>query len=360
MIKQEEVKSSPSITQTTIEENITNKQTKPENQITYIDLYFCKLSLGIIMIYCYMVASGSMTIINRIIFNTYLFRFNFIFLFIQQFFSLISFILLSKTKKFKRQVGKISYSDFKKLQKHYILFVFIFIANTITGFYGHQLVKNTPMFLTLRKLCTVMHYFYDVFLENKKIELYTSVSLFLITIGTILAGFADFNVDYIGYMIVILFNFLTLIYNKLTENFKKKTGMSNLKLLVYNAILSCPFLVIGIIITGEYKYIINYFYPGKNYDVIFFIILGSFLSIILQLSMFLSNEKTSSLFTSMMAQTQNIIVTLIGKFVLKGNKFTWNIICGLAISTVGAITISVKSFFAHMIKKKKLKITSPN
>ena len=75
--------------------------------------------------------------------------------------------------------------------------------------------------------------------------------------------------------------------------------------------------------------------------------------------MFLSNEKTSSLFTSMMGQCQNIVVTLIGKFVLRGNKFTWNIIGGLLISTVGATIISVKSFLANMVKKEKSKTTLP-
>ena len=357
--EEDELKSSSSASTEPTEEKSLEKKPKIENQKTYIDLFFCKLSLGILMTYCYITLSGSMTIINRIIFNTYLFKFNFVFLFIQQFLSSIAFLLISKTECFQRQVGEISIDDFRKLQKHYILFVFIFIGNTIIGFYGHQLVVNTPMFLTLRKLCTAMYYFYDIYFENKKVELYTSVSLFLITIGTILAGFTDFTVDYIGYLVVIVFNCMTVCYNKLTENFKKNTGVPNLKLLVYNTFLSCPFLLIGIIITGEYKTVMNYFDPGTNYGVIFFILLGSSLAITLQLCMFVSNEKTSSLFTSMMAQTQNIIVTLIGKFVLKGNKFTWNIIGGLLISTVGATTISVKSFLAHMVKKERPKNVLP-
>ena len=357
--EEDELKSSPRATPVSSEESTPEITPKPENQKTYIDLIFCKLSLGLLMAYSYLSLSCSMTIINRIIFNTYLFKFNFVFLFIQQFLSSIAFLLISKTECFQRQVGEISFDDFKKLQKHYILFVFIFIGNTIIGFYGHQLVVNTPMFLTLRKLCTAMYYFYDIYFENKKVEFYTSVSLFLITIGTVLAGVTDFSVDYMGYLVVIVFNCMTVFYNKLTENFKKKTGVPNLKLLVYNTFLSCPFLFLGILITGEFKTVTNYFDSGTNYGVIFFILLGSSLAITLQLCMFLSNEKTSSLFTSMMGQCQNIVVTLIGKFVLRGNKFTWNIIGGLLISTVGATIISVKSFLANMVKKEKPKTALP-
>ena len=326
------------------------EQVDSENHKTYINLIFCELSLGLIMAYSYITLSGSMTIINRLIFNNYLFKFNFIFLFVQQFLSSIAFLLISKTECFKKQVGEISISDFKSLKQHYILFDFIFIGNTIIGFYGHQLVVNTPMFLTLRKLCTAMYYFYDIIFEKKKIESYISISLFLITVGTILAGITDFTVDYIGYLVVIIFNCMTVLYNKLTENFRKKTGVPNLKLLVYNTFLSCPFLFLGIIISREYQSIVDYFDDGDNYGVIFFILLGSSLAIILQFCMFLSNEKTSSLFTSMMGQCQNIIVTLIGKFVLVGNKFTWNIIGGLIISTIGATIISIKSFLANMAK----------
>ena len=340
-------------------ENGLQKQSKPENQKTYIDLICCTISLGLLMSYSYMTLSGSMTIINRLIFNNYLFKFNFIFLFVQQFLSSIAFLLISTTECFKKQVGEISFTDFKKLKQHYIFFDFIFVTNTIIGFYGHQLVINTPMFLTLRKLCTAMYYFYDIYFENKKVEFYTSVSLFLITIGTVLAGVTDFSVDYMGYLVVIVFNCMTVFYNKLTENFRKKTGVPNLKLLVYNTFLSCPFLFLGIIISREYRDIIDYFDNEDNYSVIFFILLGSSLAITLQFCMFLSNEKTSSLFTSMMGQCQNIVVTIVGKFVLHGNKFTWNIIGGLLISTVGATTISVKSFFADKAKNNKTKNTLP-
>ena len=336
-----------------IEENEFQKLMKSENQKRYINLIFFELSLDI-MTYFYITLSGCMTIINHFIFKYYLFKFNFTFLFVQQFISSIIFLLISKTTYFKKKVGEISFSDFKKLQENYILFVFIFITNTIIGFYGHQLLLNIPIFLNLRKLCTIMYYYYDIIFEKKKIESYISVSLILITFGNILASVNDFNINYYGYIVVIFFNCITFFYNKLIENFKKNTGVSNLKLLVYNIFLSCPFLFLCIIISREYETIIDYFDDRDNNNgIIFLILLGSFLSINMQFCLFISNEKMSSLFTSMMSQCQNIIVTLIGKFVFRGNKFIWNINDGIIISTVGATMISVKSFLANMTENEK-------
>jgi solute carrier family 35 protein len=99
------------------------------------------------------------------------------------------------------------------------------------------------MYLTLRKLFLVMIYFYDLFIGKKRISLFTSICILLITFGSVLAGIEDFSQEYLGYVIVLMYNSSTILYNKLTENFKKDTGVPNLKLLVYNSFLSCPILL---------------------------------------------------------------------------------------------------------------------
>ena len=338
---------------TPTEENEFQNFTKSENKKTYIDLFFFESSLDNV-IYFYITLAGSMVIINHFIFNYYLFKFNFTFLFIQQFLSSTIFLLLSKSEYFKKQIGEISFSDFEKLQENYILFAFIFIGNTILCFYGHQLIVNTPVLLTLRKLCTAIFYIYDIIFGKKKIELYISVSLILIIAGIILAIFSDININYNTYIVIIILNFITFLYNKFIENFRKNTGISNLKLLVYNTFLSCPFLFLCIIISREYEIIIDYFDDRDNNNgIIFCILLGSSVSFIMQFCLFVSIEKTSSLFISTMSQCQNIIVTLFGKFLLRGNKFIWNINDGVIISTVGGTMISVKSFLENLAKNEK-------
>ena len=125
----------------------------------YVNFFFFQISISIISTYFYIFMSICMNLINRILFHTYKFRFNFTILFAQQFFCLVTFVILSQTSQtYRNTAGEISYSDYKKLRQHYIKFAVVFILNNLIGFIGSQLIVNTPMFLTLRKLVLVMIY----------------------------------------------------------------------------------------------------------------------------------------------------------------------------------------------------------
>ena len=329
---------------------------------TYINLFFCQISVGIISTYAYIAISILMNVINRVIFHTYKFRFNFSILFFQQFFCLITFIILSmKSKTYRNIVGEISLDDFKKLQKNYIIFALIFILNNVTGFVGNQKIINTAMYLTLRKLVLVMIYFYDIFIGKKKISLFTTICILLITFGSILAGIKDFSKEYLGYIIVILYNSFTVLYNKMTENFKKDTGVPNLKLLVYNSFLSCPILSVLLILNGEVRGIFIYItgekiFEGTYFGLLMYLLISFGFCVALILSFFISNEKNSSLFTAMLSNSKDIAITALSYFWVEGTKFTFLIAIGLLISTTGAILISIKSMLDNMKKKEYIPI----
>ena len=330
----------------------------------YINFLFCQISVGIISTYAYIIMSIGMNLISRIIFHTYKFRFNFTILFCQQLFCLITFLILSCTSKtFRNKAGEISFVDFKKLMKNYISFAIVFIANNIIGFYGSQLIVNTPMFLTLRKLVLVMIYLYDVFIGKKKLSCFTTTCVLIVTLGTVLAGVEDFSVDYIGYIIVIIFNATTVLYNKMTETFRNKTGVSNLKLMVYNSLISCPVSLIFIFATGEYKRLYIYLtgkkiFEGTYFEAFVYLFFFCVFCVGLILSFFISNEKNSSLFTAMLSNSKDIIITVLSYFWLKGTKFTFFIIGGLLISTIGAVLIAVKSMYDNMRKKRNQELVS--
>ena len=344
--------------------SLTEDTSLQQEKKSYINLYFCQISIGIIFAYLYIIISILMNVINRIIFHTYHFKFNFTILFFQQLFCLITFIILSMySKTYRSKVGEISFNDFQSLQTNYISFTLIFILNNLSGFIGSQLIINTPMYLTLRKLVLVMIYLYDLFIDKKKISQFTTVCIILVSFGSVLAGIEDFSTDYLGYLIVLIYNSLTVFYNKLTEIFKKKTGVPNLKLLVYNSILSCPILLFLIIVTGEYKKLYTYFAKEKVFEGTYFGLFVNLLSsfgfcVALIMSFFISNEKNSSLFTSMLSNSKDIVITAMSYFWLPKTKFTFCIVGGLIISTLGAVMISVKSMKDNM-KKKELKDYAP-
>ena len=338
------------------------KDKNVEDKKTFINIYCCEISIGIIVTYSYMIMSILMNIINRILFHQYKFKFNFTLMFLQQFLCMITFLILSKTNNnFIKKVGDISFKDFQTLRNYYFSFTIIFIINNLVGFYGNQLVVNTPMFLTLRKLLLVMYFLTDVFIGKKQFSGFTASCIILVTFGTFLAGIEDFSTDYIGYIVVLIYNTITVIYSKMTETFRKKTNIPNLKLLVYNSFLSCPILLFFIFSTGEYKKVTNYFITRTiiefgNYIHFFVILFFSCLFCIgLIICLFISNEKNSSLFTSMLSNSKDIIITSLSYFFLKGNKFTLKVIGGLFIATIGAIMTSFKSIYDNTKRKVKNK-----
>ena len=55
----------------------------------------------------------------------------------------------------------------------------------------------------------------------------------------------------------------------------------------------------------------------------------------------------------MLSNSKDVIITGLSYIWLKGTKFTFLIIGGLLISTVGAVLIAVKSMYDNMKKKKE-------
>ena len=331
-----------------------------EEPKTYINLICCHLSLNIIYTLLYVSSAVFLNIINRVIFYTYSFnKYNFTFMLLQQLFCIVFFYIVShKSKTFIEQAGRITWNDFLALKKYYISFSILFMVNTIVIFYGTQMIINASMFQTLRKLVLVKVYFIDLFFGYKKITLFTSICVFMVTIGSILSGVDTFSRDYMGIALTMVSNFINVAYNKFTESFKRRTGVPNLKLLVYNSYIAGPILFVLIFVTGEYKRLIDYFAEekyfnedkteGSFYGFIIVTFISCSLVIILNSSFFMSNEKNTSMFTILLANTKDLFTCILARFILEGNKYTVNIVLGLTISTVGAVMFSTKSIFDNM------------
>ena len=333
-----------------------------EEPKTYINFYCCKLSINIIFTLSYVTAAILLNILLRVVFYTYHFnKYNFTYTLLQQLFCIVFFFIVShKSETFKSKAGEISFNDFLKLKYYYISFAIIFILNVMTIFYGTQLIVNAAMYQTLRKLVLVLVYFVDLFCGYKKITCFTSICVFMVTFGGLLSGIDTFSRDYFGIVVTMVSNIINVAYNKFTELFKRKTGVSNLKLLVYNSYLAGPILFICIFITGEYKKLILYFkeegyLSGENktegsfFGFAFTTFLCCSLVIVLNSSFFMSNEKNTSLFTILLSNTKDLFTSILSYFFLAGNEFTVKIALGLIISTSGGVLFSSKSICDNMI-----------
>jgi hypothetical protein len=332
-----------------------NMKIQPEKK-AYLNLYFFRLSYGIIYTYMFIGASMAINIVNRVIFLQYKFKFNFTLILLHQIFCICFFMTLSKTSQsFTKMAGKISFSDFLLLKYQYILYSLFFIFKTVVAFLGYQLVVNIPMYVSLRKLLTGMTFVYQYFFKKKKISNLNILEVILLTAGAILTGLDDYSTDIKGYIAVFLKNMTGLINLEVSENFKKKNGVTNLKLLIYNSFLVIPILLVTIFVSGEYSRLKLYLNSEHNF---YYYRLGIqlFFSCVIELttnaSFFMSNEKNSSLFTQLLSDTKYIFITILSYKVLKTFKFTWKNILGVGITTLAGIIITVNSLYNNIQVKK--------
>ena len=333
---------------------------KDNNKKVYINFYICKLSIGIIFTYIFISCSITINIVNRVIFWKYKFKFNVTFIFLQQLFCVIFFTIVSKKSKlFKKQAGEVSFSDFWKLRYQYIAYSIFFIFKTITSFLCYQLIKNIPMYVNLRKFVTAMTFIYQWCFKKKKISNINILVVILLTLGAFLAGIDDYSTDIKGYLVVFMKNSFNLINLEVSENFKKKNNVTNLKLLVYNSFLSTPILFITIFVSGEFIKLYNYFHEEHDFSYIsllIYLLISCSVIMITNSSFFISNEKNTSLFTQLLSDTKYIVITLISYSVLKSFTFTWKNVTGLGLSTLAAIIITITTLYDNIqIKKPKKK-----
>ena len=256
---------------------------------------------------------------------------------------------------FKKQTGEVSFYDFWKLRYQYIGYSIFFIFKTLTSFIAYQFVTNIPMYVNLRKFLTAMTFIYQWFFKKKKISNINILVVILLTLGAFLAGIDDYSTDIKGYLAVFMKNTFNLINLEVSENFKKKNGVTNLKLLVYNSFLSTPILFIIIFISGEYIKLYNYFNEEQEFNYIYlliFLFISCSIVMITNSSFFISNEKNTSLFTQLLSDTKYIVITLISYSVLKTFSFTWKNVVGLGLSTLAAIIITISTLFDNIQFKK--------
>ncbi len=334
---------------------------KNEGKKSYLNLYFCNISVGIIITYIFVLCSISTNIINRIIFYKYEFEFEIFLLLLQEIFNILFYIIASnKSQIFRNFSGEISFRDFYKLKFKYIGYTLFSILQALLSLLGYQLVKNIPMYVNLRKFVSVMIFTYQFVFQKKKIKKVNIVVVIFLTAGTILAGIDDYDNDYLGYLIIFCKNTLNVINLEISENFKKKNGVSNIKLLAYKSFISPPLLFIILFSYGEHQELIKYFKSEHNFSyfsLFSFLFANLFIILINNLSFFISNEKNNSLFTQLLSDSKYIFITLLSYFILKTFNFTWKNIIGLILSTLGSVIITISSMYENIeLKKNKIKL----
>ena len=335
-------------------EQIASQENNPIK--TYINCFYFQISDGIIYIYVYIITSILINILNQKLFENYQFNFNYFLLFLQQILLLIIFSICYKTNmKFRETIGEISLKNFLSHKFYYIIFSCSFLCDIISPFLPKQKLNNTTIYLTTGKLLLLLMIFLiDIFCFKAKFKKITIFCIFMILSGGFLMEIWGSTNNFYEIFFVFLNNISTVVYIKLIEKFRNKTGFTNLKLFIYNSILIIPILFFLIFISGEYKKIYEYLYSNKNISIdnnyiglYFYIFFNCTLSIILNLSFFLSNENNAAIITQLLSNSKDIFASGI-IYIMSINDLDFNKLIGLIISAIGAILITFKSLIDNI------------
>ena len=151
----------------------------------------------------------------------------------------------------------------------------------------------------------------------------------------------DLTFSLFGYSVVFINNIITVIYGVKSESIQSTYGVSNVKLLVYLSFLNIPVLFVLALVNGEFERLLVF----PNYCLGFYLALSlsCVFSLIMNASYFLSNQSNSSLYTQLLSNSKDIVISVVSYMVLQDFQLTFFTISGVVCSTLGACVFIVES-----------------
>jgi solute carrier family 35 protein len=145
------------------------------------------------------------------------------------------------------------------------------------------------------------------------------------------------------------------MYLVLVEKSGVEDGLSSVEIMFYNSLLSLPFLLLLIIITGEFPASISLlFAKSLSFNFLVILVLSMVMGIILNYTMFLCTIVNSALTTTIVGVLKGVGSTTLGFFVLGGVEVRALNVTGLVINTAGGLWYSLAKYQQKKAKPAKL------
>ncbi|KAK9824238.1 hypothetical protein WJX72_008863 [[Myrmecia] bisecta] len=198
---------------------------------------------------------------------------------------------------------------------------------------------NVPMYNTLKRLTPVLVLSVKAVLTKRWPPWKITASVLLVVSGCVVAGLGDLSFDLKGYMFAFTSCMLQASYLLLVERSGVKNGVGTTELLLYNAVLSVPFLVGVLVWSGEAWQVAPSFYTAAESvgPITAPLLIGACatMGMLLNYAMFLCTMHNSALTTTIVGVLKGAVATLLGFFLLGGVKFHVLNVLGIAINTGG-------------------------
>ncbi|KAK9797084.1 hypothetical protein WJX73_006121 [Symbiochloris irregularis] len=214
----------------------------------------------------------------------------------------------------------------------------LFISNVALALVGLQTL-DIPMYNTLKRLTPVLVLAAKAAITRKAPECDIASSVLLIVGGCLVAGLGDFSFDLKGYICALASVTLQASYLLLVERSGAEKGVGVAELLVYNAVLSMPFLLVAVVGMGELVQIIPLAHAALAslgaWSCFWLLTANSLLGMLLNYSLFLCTVHNSALTTTIVGVLKGVVATTLGFFLLGGVPVHLLNVAGIAINTTG-------------------------
>ena len=203
-----------------------------------------------------------------------------------------------------------------------------------------------PVYSTVKRLTPMIVLGVKTVVNRKLPNPRVLTAVVMVVAGCVVAGFGDLSFDAAGYTIAFASAFFQATYLLLVEHTGAEKGVGSAELLLYNSVLSLPFLLALVVLNGEVYKAREAFWEATRdapaFPVLLFACSGA--GCLLNYSIFLCTMNTSALTTTIVGVLKGVLSTVLGFFLLGGVKFSWMNVIGIGMNTVGGVVYTVAKY----------------
>ncbi|KAL8594129.1 hypothetical protein ACOMHN_047869 [Nucella lapillus] len=164
--------------------------------------------------------------------------------------------------------------------------------------------------------------------------LWTGITVSMLSIGCVIAGYGDMTLNMVAYTCGIGSNFTQALYLLLVQRFTQNHKVSTFETLHLNCINTLPILALTAFFKGEVGSMWKYPYAEHPYFAAVFLCTVS-VGMLLNYSLFLCTGLTSALTTSVVGGLKAMVQTLLGLVTFGGVSHNLPTYIGITLNLVG-------------------------
>lgn len=194
------------------------------------------------------------------------------------------------------------------------------------------------MFLCIRRTTTAFTLLSEYFIMHKIAPRKIRISIYIVTIGAIVAGCDTFVSGFKGYAFTFLNNCFTACYLALMNQFCKNTGIKAFGLMYYNALLSLPMTLVCLPFIDPINQLSS-FEHWVELKFLISLLASSLLGVVLVYATTLCSTYNSPVATSVTGNIKDLLLTVLG-YLLFDTSLTKYAVVGIIISFAGSFVYS--------------------